>query len=144
MNEKLINPGYANPIIELEIRNTQFNSSEFANADVQDKGIDFSYQTDIYKEYSRLRLNLKYIRTTIDGNNELLLIDFFRGFKVGRVNQIEPKELLIVFEYCVDELNKELEFKSSQSKNFPTNLPSPSWEDCREILENIAQDLNGN
>lgn len=143
MKEEPINPGFANKIFELSHPSTIFNRSEFVDGNYDDKGLEFEYAVDVYPEYARLTLTIKYVQIGKESDYKLEKITFPISFKIIRATEILPYDLLVIFQYCIDMLNKEIS-QEPPLVGIPTEIPAPLWENYRESLENIAKDLNGN
>lgn len=142
MKEECINPGYINNIFRLSGKRTNFNTSEFVNGTIQDKGLKFDYDTYISGDFMKFGITIKYIRLAKETNSELDVITFFKSFKIVKVAEIYPRDLLVVLEYCIDILNKDVNNEKNLPKGLPTEFNPPLYEDHVLLLEQLAQDLN--
>lgn len=142
MKEEPINPGYVNQIFFLSGKQTCFNRSEFINSTVEDKGLRFDYQAQILDDFIKLGITIKYIRVAKETNSELDVITLFKSFRITKVAEIYPKDLLVVLEYSIDILNKDMMAEKNLPKGLPIAFPRPLYEAHTALLEQIAQDLN--
>ncbi len=143
MKEESINPSYANKIFFLSGKRTNFDRSEFVNATVEDKGLIFEYEVQISNAFIKLGITIRYIRIAKETNYELNVITFFKSFRIVKVSDFYPRDLLVVLEYCIDILNKDIKAEKTEIKGLPAEFSQPLWEDNILLLEQIAQDLNG-
>lgn len=143
MKEEPINPGYINHIFPIPgWKQTNFNRSEFFNAILEDGGLKFDYGIDVVIDFIKLSLTIKYIQKAKENDNGLEVISFFRSFRVVKVADIYPKDLLVVLEHCISILNQEMKEQNPPLKYLPEKFAIPVWEDHILLLEQIAQGLN--
>ncbi len=142
MNEEVINPGYSNKIYELSHKNTRFNKSQFINTEVEDKGICFSGHVDCYKEYVRLTITVKYIQIAKETSQILEVIDALYSFKLFKISEINPEDLLIVLQNCIKRMILAKKLETYSFPNLPAIIPEPLLEDNVTLLKELSEKIN--